>query len=88
MKQKVRAIFANQRVWLYWLRNISDDALPEADGTKDLLKSRVSSHEGLSPLRLPPFVIVAYVGISMFLLGLVDPDATSSDCAALPGGRS
>jgi hypothetical protein len=45
--------YANQQVWLYWLRNISDDALPEADGTKDLLKSRVSSHEGLSPLSGP-----------------------------------
>ncbi len=33
--------------------NISGDALPEADGTKDLLKSQVSSHEGLSPLSSP-----------------------------------
>ncbi len=33
--------------------NISGDALPEADGTKDLFKSQVSSHEGLSPLSGP-----------------------------------
>ncbi len=50
-KWELDLFYANQQVWLYWLRNISDDALPEADGTKDLLKSWVSSHEGLSPLR-------------------------------------
>ncbi len=40
---------SNQQVCLL-AENISGDALPEADGTKDLFKSRVSIHEGLSPL--------------------------------------
>ena len=35
------------------VENIFGDALPKADGTKDLFKSQFSSHEGLSPLSGP-----------------------------------
>ncbi len=54
MKWKVRTrlILCQSASLALLAENISGDALPEADGTKDLLKSRVSSHEGLSPLRL------------------------------------
>ncbi len=31
-KWELDLFYANQHVWLYWLRNISDDAFPEADG--------------------------------------------------------